>query len=137
MTPRSPLDRPVSTDPVRVDKWLWAARFFKTRSLAADAVEGGKVQVEGERAKPSKPVKPGMEVRLRLGPYEHTLLVTGTAERRGTAAEAARLYEETPASKAAREKLHWQLTRAAPAMDPSPGRPTKKDRRTLDRFRDR
>lgn len=122
---------------MRVDKWLWAARFFKTRSLAADAVDGGKVQVNGERAKPSKPVKPGDEVRVRIGPYEHILAVTGTGERRGTAAEAARLYTETEASRAAREKLHWTLTAAAPAMDADKGRPTKRDRRDLERFRKR
>ena len=130
-------ERPVSTAPVRVDKWLWAARFFKTRSLASDAADGGKVQVDGERAKPAKLVRPGNEVRVRLGPYEHIVLVTGTAERRGTAPDAARLYLETDASREAREKLHWQLTRAAPAMDPEKGRPTKRDRRTLDRLRDR
>lgn len=127
----------MSTAPVRVDKWLWAARFFKTRSLAADAVDGGKVQVNGDRAKPSKTVRPGDEVRVRIGPYEHTVLVTGTGERRGTAAEAARLYEETEASRAAREKLHWQLHAAAPAMEPEKGRPTKRDRRDLERFRNR
>jgi len=127
----------VSTTPVRVDKWLWAARFFKTRSLAAEAVDGGKVQVNGDRAKAAKQVRPGDEVRLRIGPYEHTLEVTGTAERRGTAAEAARLYAETEASRAAREKLHWQLHAAAPAMEPEKGRPTKRDRRELERFRKR
>jgi ribosome-associated heat shock protein Hsp15 len=120
-----------------VDKWLWAARFFKTRSLAAEAVDGGKVQVNGDRAKPAKVVRPGDEVRVRLGPYEHVVTVVGTSERRGPAAEAQRLYRETEASRAAREKLHWQLTRAAPAMEPAKGRPTKRDRRTLDRFRDR
>jgi len=120
-----------------VDKWLWAARFFKTRSLAADAVEGGKVQVNGDRAKPAKLVRPGDEVRLRLGPYEHLLNVEGTAERRGSAMIAAQLYTESEASRTAREKLHWQLTRAAPAIDPEKGRPTKRDRRDLDRFRNR
>lgn len=120
-----------------MDKWLWAARFFKTRSLAAEAVDGGKVQVNGERAKPSKAVRPGDEVRLRIGPYEHTLSVTGTAERRGTAPEAARLYTETEASRAAREKLHWQLSVAAPAMEPEKGRPSKRDRRDLEKFRKR
>jgi ribosome-associated heat shock protein Hsp15 len=122
---------------VRVDKWLWAARFFKTRTLAAEAVDGGKVQVNGDRAKPAKLVRPGDEVRLRLGPYEHLLRVEGTAERRGSATVAARLYSESEASRAAREKLHWQLTRAAPAIDPEKGRPTKRDRRELDRFRKR
>lgn len=122
---------------MRVDKWLWAARFFKTRSLAAEAVEGGKVSVNGDRAKPAKLVRPGDEIRIRIGPYEHILGVEGTAERRGTAAEAARLYSETEASRAARERLHWQLTKAAPAIDPEKGRPTKRDRRDLDRFRGR
>jgi len=130
-------DAPLRTEPVRVDKWLWAARFFKTRTLAADAVDGGKVQVNGDRAKPAKSVKPGDEVRLRLGPYEHVLIVRGTAERRGSAPEAQRLYEETTASREAREKLHWQLTKAAPAMEAAPGRPTKQDRRALEKFRRR
>jgi ribosome-associated heat shock protein Hsp15 len=134
---RDPLDRPVSTEPVRVDKWLWAARFFKTRSIAADAADGGKVQVNGERAKASKAVRPGDEVRVRVGPFEHIVDVTGTGDRRGTAAEAARLYTETEASRAAREKLSWQLKAAAPAMDPEKGRPTKRDRRDLERFRKR
>lgn len=128
---------PIRTEPVRVDKWLWAARFFKTRSLAAEAVDGGKVQVNGDRAKPAKLVRPGDEVRVRLGPYEHLLRVTGTAERRGSASVAATLYTETEESRVAREKLHWQLTRAAPAVDPEKGRPTKRDRRELDRFRKR
>jgi ribosome-associated heat shock protein Hsp15 len=130
-------EAPLRTDAVRVDKWLWAARFFKTRTLAADAVDGGKVYVNGDRAKPAKSVKPGDEVRLRLGPYEHVLIVRGTAERRGSAPEAQRLYEETTASSEARAKLHWQLTKAAPAMEAAPGRPTKQDRRALEKFRRR
>ena len=134
---REPGESAVGTAPVRVDKWLWAARFFKTRSTAAEAVDGGKVQVNGERAKPAKLVRPGDEVRVRLGPYEHLLRVDGTAERRGPATVAARLYTETEASRTAREKLHWQLTRAAPAIDPEKGRPTKRDRRDLERFRKR
>lgn len=130
-------DAPPSLAPVRIDKWLWAARFFKTRSLASEAVEGGKIQVNGDRAKPSKAVKPGDEVRVRLGPYEHLLIVQGTAERRGPASVAATLFRETEASRSAREKLHWQLTAAAPAMEPEKGRPTKRDRRDLERFRKR
>lgn len=116
---------------------MWAARFFKTRSIAAEAVDGGKVYVNGERAKPAKQVRPGDEIRVRLGPYEHTLSVLGTSERRGPASEAQRLYREHDASREARERLHWQLTKAAPAMDPDKGRPTKRDRRDLDRLRDR
>src|SRR5690242_6128227 len=101
-------------DRVRVDKWLWAARFYKTRSLATEAVDGGKVEVNGERAKPAKAVKPGDEIRLRLGPYEHILIVRGLADRRGPASVAQSLYEETEASRDARQRLAGQLA-AAPA----------------------
>ena len=123
---------------VRLDKWLWAARFFKTRSLATDAVAGGKVEVNGERAKPSKAVGPGDEIRLRLGPYEHVLIVRGLAERRGSADIAQGLYEETAASRAERDRLAAQL-RMAPAafVYEEKGRPTKKDRRDLSDFIDR
>jgi len=125
-------------DVVRLDKWLWAARFFKTRSLATEAVAGGKVDVNGERAKPSKPVKPGDEVRLRVGPYEHILIVRELGERRGPAAVAATLYEETAASRAERERLAAQLKMAPAAfVYEEKGRPTKKDRRDLARFIDR
>jgi ribosome-associated heat shock protein Hsp15 len=125
-------------DRVRIDKWLWAARFFKTRSLATEAVDGGKVEINGERAKPSKLVKPGDELRLRLGPYEHILIVRALGERRGPASVAQSLYEETAASKEAREKLSTQL-RMAPAafVYEEKGRPTKKDRRDLSNFIDR
>jgi ribosome-associated heat shock protein Hsp15 len=95
------------------------------------------VHVNGDRAKPAKVVRPGDEVRLRHGPYEHVLIVAGTAEKRGPAPDAQRLYRETDASREAREKLHWQLTKAAPAMEAAPGRPTKQDRRALQKFRGR
>ena len=127
-----------SDDRVRIDKWLWAARFFKTRSLATEAVDGGKVEVNGERAKPSKLIKPGDELRLRLGPYEHILIVRALGERRGPASVAQGLYDETAASKEAREKLSSQL-RMSPAtfVYEEKGRPTKKDRRDLADFIDR
>jgi ribosome-associated heat shock protein Hsp15 len=126
------------SDRVRLDKWLWAARFFKTRSLATDAIAGGKVEVNGERAKPAKAIKPGDEVRLRLGPYEHILIVRALAERRGSAAVAQALYEETDASRKAREALATQLKMAPPAfVYEEKGRPTKKDRRDLSRLIDR
>ncbi|HEY4217281.1 MAG TPA: S4 domain-containing protein [Gemmatimonadaceae bacterium] len=126
------------SDRVRLDKWLWAARFFKTRSLATEAVTGGKVEVNGERAKPAKAIKPGDEVRLRAGPYEHILIVRALAERRGSATVAQTLYEETEASVQAREKLAAQLKLApAPFVFEEKGRPTKKDRRDLSRFIDR
>ena len=122
---------------VRVDKWLWAARFFKTRSLAAEAIGGGKVLVAGERVKPAKLLQAGDEVRIRLGPYEHVVVVRQTSERRGPAAVAATLYDETDASRAAREKLAEQL-RMAPAgfVFEDKGRPTKRDRRDIERLRD-
>lgn len=122
---------------VRVDKWLWAARFFKSRSLASEAVTGGKVEVNGDRVKPAHDVRPGDMVRVRLGPYDHLLSVRAVGERRGPAAQAALLYEETPESRATREKLRWQLTHAAPVMDAGTGRPTKRDRRMLGRLKDR
>jgi len=125
-------------DSVRIDKWLWAARFFKTRSLATDAVAGGKVEVNGERAKPAKAVKPGDEVRVRLAPYEHILIVRALGERRGSASVAHTLYEETPASVAERHRLSEQL-RMAPGgfVYEERGRPTKKDRRELSKLVDR
>jgi ribosome-associated heat shock protein Hsp15 len=122
---------------VRADKWLWAARFFKTRSLAAEAIGGGKILVNGDRVKPAKLLQLGDEVRIRLGPYEHVVHVRGISERRGPATVAATLYEETPESVAARAKLAEQL-RMAPAafVYEEKGRPTKRDRREIDRLRD-
>jgi ribosome-associated heat shock protein Hsp15 len=132
MPPREPLER------VRIDKWLWAARFFKTRSLATDAVNSGKVELNGDRAKPAKPLQLGDTLAIRLGPYVHIVVVRGLSEQRGPASVAQMLYEETEESKTAREKLAQQL-RTAPALFvyEDRGRPTKKDRRELSRFIDR
>jgi len=121
---------------VRIDKWLWAARFFKSRSLAAEAVTGGKVEVNGERVKPSRELKAGDLVRVRLGPYEQRLTVRAASDRRGPAAQAALLYEESADSMAARESLRWQLRHATPVTVPGKARPTKKDRRDLRRLKD-
>ncbi|MFI5312301.1 MAG: RNA-binding S4 domain-containing protein [Gemmatimonadales bacterium] len=121
---------------VRVDKWLWAARFFKSRSLAVEAIASGKVEVNGARVKPAHDVKATDEVRVRLGPYDHVLNVLAVSERRGPAAQATLLYEETAESRAAREKLRWQLKHAAPVIEPGKGRPTKRDRRKLGRLKD-
>lgn len=128
----------MSDEKVRIDKWLWAARFFKTRSLATEAVDGGKVEVNGESVKPAKLVKVGDEVRIRLGPFEHVIEVRALGERRGSATVAQGLYEERAESAAARERLREQL-RMAPAafVYEEKGRPTKKDRRELQRFIDR
>ena len=122
---------------VRIDKWLWAARFFKTRSLAAEAIAAGKVEVNAERVKPAKLIQLGDSVSVRLGPYLHIVRVRGLSERRGPATVAATLYEETAESAAARAKLAEQL-RMAPAafVYEEKGRPTKRDRREIDRFRD-
>jgi ribosome-associated heat shock protein Hsp15 len=123
---------------VRLDKWLWAARFFKTRALAAEAVTGGKVTMHGDRVKPARPVQAGDEISIRLGPYEHIVRVRELSARRGPATVAATLYEETPESLAARTKLAEQL-RLAPAVlsYEEKGRPTKRDRREIDKWRKR
>jgi ribosome-associated heat shock protein Hsp15 len=117
----------------RIDKWLWAARFFKTRSIAAEAIDGGKITVNGERAKRSKLLQAGDEVRVRIGPYEHVVLVRAVSERRGSATIAAGLYEETAQSRAARETLAAQM-RALPSLFGQGNRPSKKDRRDLRRL---
>jgi ribosome-associated heat shock protein Hsp15 len=122
---------------VRLDKWLWAARFYKTRSLAAEAVAGGKVQVNGERVKRAKPLQVGDDVRIRQGPYEHQIVVRELSERRGPAAQAIRLYEEKPASRAAREAMALQLKSLHAAFVADRGRPTKKDRREINRLKGR
>ena len=119
---------------VRIDKWLWAARFFKTRSVAAEAIDGGKIQVNGERAKRSKLLQTDDEVRIRIGPYEHVVIVRELSERRGSATIAARLYEETAQSRAAREAIAAQM-KALPSLFGQGNRPSKKDRRDLRRLR--
>ena len=122
---------------VRLDKWLWAARFYKTRALASEAIAGGKVQVNGDRAKRARPVQPGDEIRIRQGPYEHHVVVRALSARRGPASAAAELYEETPASRAARDAMALQLKSLHAAFVPDKGRPTKKDRRELGRLKGR
>ena len=122
---------------VRLDKWLWAARFFKTRALAAEAVEGGKVQVNGDRPKRARPVQVGDEIRVRLGPYQHTITVRALSARRGPASEAAGLFEETAASRTAREALAIQLKSLHAVFGPDKGRPSKKDRREIQRLKGR
>ena len=123
-----------SNQRVRVDKWLWAARFYKTRSLSAEAVEGGKVQVNGERVKPAKVLKPGDAVSVRNGPYAWEIIVLALSERRGSAAEAAKLYSESDESRKAREEKS-ALLKSERQSNPFPGgRPTKKARRQIIKF---
>jgi ribosome-associated heat shock protein Hsp15 len=117
---------------VRVDVWLVAARFFKTRGLAVEAIDAGRVSVNGDRAKPSRVVKPGDTLAVRRPPYEHVVKVLGVADRRGPAAEAQKLYEETPESRTKREATAAEMKALPPPV--FKGRPTKRDRRTLERF---
>jgi ribosome-associated heat shock protein Hsp15 len=121
---------------VRLDIWLWAARFYKTRSLAAQAIELGRVLVAGERAKRARNVRVGDSILVRHPPYERTVIVRGLSDTRGPATVAAELYEETAESRAAREKLAAQMRAMGPsAFRSEAGRPTKKERRDMDRWK--
>ena len=117
---------------VRLDQWLWAARFFKTRSLAAAAAQGGKVHVRGDRAKPARAIRVGDRLQIRRGPYEWVVTVKALSTRRGPASEAVLLYEETADSVRNRDAARAQA-HAAPFRERG-GRPTKKDRRDRARF---
>jgi ribosome-associated heat shock protein Hsp15 len=120
---------------VRLDKWLWAARFFKTRSLAKQAIDGGKVHCEGARSKSSREIEVGAVLDIRQGWDERTVIVRALSDKRGGAPEAALLYEETPASIEKREQAALQR-QAQRATNPfSAGRPTKQDRRKIHRFK--
>ena len=119
----------------RLDKWLWAARFYKTRALASDAIAGGKVEVNGDKAKRARPLKVGDELRIRQGHYEWHVVVRELSARRGPAAIAQTLYEETPASREARERLAERIRSAPPAIFYDKGRPTKKERRDIRRLK--
>ena len=122
---------------MRVDKWLWVARLMKTRSLATEAVSGGKVHVNGSAVKPSREVRPGDELEITKGAVRLTVVVKALAERRGPAREAALLYEETEESVAARERYRTERRLAAAAQPDLGGRPTKRDRRRFERARRR
>ena len=123
-------------DKLRIDKWLWAARFFKTRSLAAEEVSRDRVSVNGVVAKPSREIKPGDRIRLRQQGPERELVVLALSKQRGPAPVAQLLYDETPESRAAqlswREQSRWSTE---PALALTQGRPTKRQRRDLDRQR--
>ena len=119
---------------VRIDKWLWAARFFKTRSSSTAAVAGGKVTLNGERPKPGKPVQVGDQLLVRVGPLEYNITIAALAERRGSAKAAAALYQESRASREARQRVLEQRRLAPAPRYEGPGRPTKKDRRAIERI---
>jgi ribosome-associated heat shock protein Hsp15 len=120
---------------VRIDKWLWAARFYKTRSLATEAVDGGKVHVNGARVKAARPLRAGDRVEVRRGDDLLEVVVVDLSEKRGPATAAQTLYEETPASVTRRQdqaEAHRKLSAAMPRFD---RRPDKKERRAISRFR--
>ncbi len=118
----------------RLDKWLWAARFFKTRGLAVEAINGGKVQVNGQRVKPARNIHGGSEIRIRKSSFEITVVVRGLARQRRPAKEAVLLYAETDASRRQREEAE-ELRRLLPVRPVrGVGRPTKRDRRRIHRF---
>jgi len=121
---------------VRLDKWLWAARFFKTRALAQQAIAGGRVKLNGDRVKPAHAVRPGAAIAVRVEELEWQVVVRGLSERRGPAPEAKKLYEESAASIAERQRL-LDLRRwgTEPALQLK-GRPTKRDRRLMQKFAD-
>lgn len=126
-----------SPDSMRLDKWLWCARFYKTRSLATEEITKGRVTVNGQPAKPARELRPGDRVCLRQGWMERTVQVLGLSAMRGPAPVAQQLYAETPESIAAREKAQEQRRLAPePAATLAEGRPTKRDRRQIDRARD-
>ena len=121
-------------DKVRIDKWLWAARFFKTRGLAIDAIKGGKVSHAGQRVKPSKEVQVGDELSIRQGYVVKTVIVKGLSDKRGPAPQAALLYEETPQSIQKREDMKTQFMAQPPMRKHGLGRPTKRERRKIVAF---
>lgn len=123
---------PKAPERVRLDKWLWAARLYKTRSLAADEIGKGRVQLNGQTPKPARELRPGDRIELRQGPLTRELVVRALSEVRGPAPVAQLLYEETAASVAAREAAAAQRRMGVePALALTQGRPTKKDRREL------
>lgn len=121
---------------MRIDKWLWAARFFKTRSIAQQAVDGGKVKLDGERVKPSRELKTGDRLVIRIGAYEWVVRVTQLSDRRGPGAVARTLYEEDEDSRARRAGQVALRRLAANPGGGRQGRPTKRERRQLERWRD-
>ena len=120
---------------VRLDRWLWAARFFKTRALAAAAVGGGQVELNGARAKRAKPLAVGDRLRIRRGPFEYLVVVRALVQQRAAAAAAAALYDEDPEGKRRRERLAEQLRLAPSLRYEGKGRPTKRERREIEKLK--
>lgn len=127
-TDKAPLDR------MRLDKWLWAARFFKTRSLATQAIDQGRVKLNGDRIKPARELRPGDRLELHIGEFDWLLTVRALSMQRGPAPVAQLLYEEDPASHARRQQRMVERNLAANPSAAIKGRPTKRDRRQIHRF---
>ena len=127
------MDTDNHTEKFRIDKWLWAARFFKTRSLAISAIESGKVQIRNERVKPAKALAVGDLLSIQMGSYQYLVEVLALSNKRGPAPEAQKLYRETDESRQRREVILAQL-KADPQPTHFKGRPTKRDRREIEHF---
>lgn len=122
---------PEAADSQRLDKWLWAARFFKTRPLAVEAINGGKVHVDGQRAKPGRSVRPGTKLSIHKGQLEWQIEIKAVSKQRRPAGEAALLFEEDEQSRLKRQELVQERRAAGPSVRIDGGRPTKRDRRRL------
>ena len=125
----------LSANSMRLDKWLWCARFFKTRAQAAEAVKSGKVKVNGDQVKPARLIKPADELSIRQGPYSHEITLLSLAANRRSAAEAALLYREHEESLRQRELTIARIKAESAGHPRTRGRPTKRERRTLTRFK--
>ncbi len=119
---------------LRIDKWLWAARFYKTRGLASEAIKGGKIDINGSHAKPSKTVQINDQIKIKKSPFTYEITIKGVSKHRGSAKVAVLLYEESDQSITTREKLSEQLKAESALRPTTPGRPSKRDRRNIIRF---
>jgi ribosome-associated heat shock protein Hsp15 len=129
-----PASSPQDGAGLRLDKWLWVARFFKTRTLAVEAINGGKVEVNGQRAKPGRAIRPGVRLRIHKGPLEWDIEVLGLSRQRRPASEAALLYAEDEASRLRRQELIRGRRELGLGAGHPGERPTKRDRRQIERF---
>jgi len=129
------MGNPLANEKLRLDKWLWAARFFKTRRLAKEAIEGGKVHCAGQRVKVAREISPGETLTIQQGFDKREVRVIALSGQRRSATEAALLYEETAASLAAREERAAERKAGSAGFQPSDHKPSKKERRQMDKFK--
>jgi ribosome-associated heat shock protein Hsp15 len=134
MSPKGSPASPAGDEGIRLDKWLWAARFFKTRGMAVEAINGGKVQVNGQRAKPGRLVRSGTRLSIHKGPLQWEIEVLGLTRQRRCATEAALLYVEDEASRLRRQEMTRQRRELGVGTEHPGERPTKRDRRQIQRF---